>query len=324
MTDVLTGEARRFIADNASRPFCLYLSHKAVHYPFEPPKRHVGLFEGLRPTYPQSMIFKEENYQQWPEWVRKRRYTRHGVDGMFGSTGFFDEFYRGYLQCLKSVDESVGEILGQLEDRKLLDDTLVIYMGDNGYMWGEHGLIDKRAMLEPSIRVPMMAHCPGMFQGGRTVDAMALNLDIAPTLLDIAGIKTPGTMHGASLVPLLDGRTPENWRNDFVYEYEWEQDYPYTPTITGLRTTQHSLAQFYGIWDVPELYDIRKDTEQMRNLLSPYRITSGRGRYTTLIQDAELRALVTGMQKRLAEILQTTGGDPRLAGLGSEGDKFAL
>jgi N-acetylglucosamine-6-sulfatase len=325
MTDILTGEACRFIRENASRPFCLYLSHKAVHSPFQPPDRHASLFAGLTVPRPRTMLYKEEFYRQWPEWVRKRRATRHGVDGMLDSDEAFDVHYRRYCQCLAGIDDSVGEVLGQLDQSKLLEDTLVIYMGDNGYMWGEHGLIDKRAMYESSIRVPMVAHCPALFPGGRQVNAMALNLDIAPTFLEVGGVKPLTGMQGRSLISLAAGKIPEDWRRDFIYEYAWEQDFPYTPSIVGLRTEKHSLMHYPGIWDIPELYDIIADPEQINNLISDARIGwRTRGRYVNHIKNAETRKLVESLQERLAKLLLDTGGDPRLAGRASPEDKYAL
>jgi N-acetylglucosamine-6-sulfatase len=324
MSDVLGESAARFIRTNAKQPFCLYLSHKAVHYPFQPPKRHVGLFAGKAVPKPPSMLYKEEFYQQLPEWVKRRRFTRHGVDGLFGHTSTFDDAYRGYCQCLKSVDESVGQVLNALDESGLLNDTLVVYMGDNGYMWGEHGLVDKRAMYEPSIRVPLIAHCPDLAPPGRAVNQMALNLDLAPTFLDAAGLRPPVAWHGRSLIRLLSGQPPADWRTDFVYEYEWEQDYPYTPTITGLRTERWSFAQYQGIWDIAELYDLEKDADQMRNLIADVRITNyQRGRLSMNIE-GERKQLLDSLQDRLFRILSETGGDPRRSGKGSEGDKFAL
>ncbi|HUQ91013.1 MAG TPA: sulfatase/phosphatase domain-containing protein [Bryobacteraceae bacterium] len=326
MTDILTGEARRFIQENASRPFCLYLSHKAVHSPFVPPGRHARLFEGLTVPRPKSMLHKEEHYRQWPDWVLRRRPTRHGVDGMLDSDEPFDSHYRKYCQCLIGIDESVGQIFAELEARGILQDTLVVYMGDNGYMWGEHGLIDKRAMYEPSIRVPMLAHCPALFGSvGRVVDAMALNMDIAPTFLDAAGVKPASTMMGRSLLPLAAGHPPDNWRKDFLYHYAWEQDFPYTPTVIGLRTETHSLMHYPGVWDIPELYDLRSDPGQIHNLIAEARVGPRmRGRYVNHIRNPEVKKMVQGMQDRLERILKQTGGDPRLSGKAGENDKFAL
>jgi N-acetylglucosamine-6-sulfatase len=325
MTDILTSEARTFMRANASRPFCLYLSHKAVHAPFQPPERHANLFAGMTVPRPATMLHKQEYYSQWPEWVLRRRPTRHGVDGIIDSDEPFDVHYRRYCQCLLAIDDSVGEVVAELENSKSLDDTLVVYMGDNGYMWGEHGLIDKRAMYEGSIRIPLLARCPALFGGARAVDAMALNLDMPSTFLDAAGIRPPGTMQGRSLLPVAAGKTPADWRRDFIYEYAWEQDFPYTPSITGIRTETHSLMQYPGVWDIPELYDLGNDPDQIRNLVAGARIGPRmRGRYVNHVKDAETRKLVEGMQERLRLLLAETGGDPNLSGKADESHRFAL
>jgi N-acetylglucosamine-6-sulfatase len=324
-TDILTTMAARFIRENASRPFFAYLSHKAVHAPFQAPDRHAKLFDGLPVPRPRTMPYKEEFYRKWPEWVRRRRVTRHGVDGMIDSDEPFDVHYRRNCQCLIAIDESVGQVFRQLEESRLIDDTLVVYMGDNGYMWGEHGLVDKRAMYESSIRVPLFAHCPALFgTSGRATDAMTLNLDLAPTFLDAAGASPARGMQGRSLLPLGAGRTPDAWRRDFIYEYAWEQDFPYTPNIVGLRTETHSLMQYPGTWDMPELYDLRKDPEQIDNLVADAHIGPRmRGRWANHVKNPETRALVDTLQARLEQSLKETGGDPRLAGRTSPDDKYA-
>ena len=155
MTDVLTEEGRRFIRANAAQPFMLYLSHKAIHYPFEPAARHKDLYSNEPVPRPASMKYREEDYQQRPAWVRARRYARQGVDGAYDHVTPLDNAYRDACRSLMAVDDSVGGILEELERTRLLDNTLVVLMGDNGFMWGEHGLIDKRAMYETSIRVPL-------------------------------------------------------------------------------------------------------------------------------------------------------------------------
>jgi N-acetylglucosamine-6-sulfatase len=224
------------------------------------------------------------------------------------------------------VDESVGRILIQLEQSRLLQDTLLVYMGDNGYMWGEHGLIDKRAMYEPSIRVPLVAHCPSLFGSQpRQVDQLTLNLDIAPTFLAAAGVPIPADMRGRSLLSLTSGSAREDWRREFIYEYAWEQDFPYTPSIVGLRTETHSLMQYPGVWDIPELYNLKEDPEQQRNLLADARIGSRmRGRYVHHIKNGETKKLVEHLQSRLAQLLLGTGGDPHLSGKANPGDELAL
>ncbi len=325
-TDLLTSEANSFIHANASRPFCLFLSHKAVHAPFVAQKNHADLFAGLIPPRPKTLAYNEDLYRQWPDWVRARRKTRHGIDGALAANESWEPLYRRYCQCLVDVDESVGRVLAQLEQKKLLEDTLVVYMGDNGYMWGEHGLIDKRAMYEPSIRVPLIAHCPALFgKARRNVDELALNLDIAPTFLAAAGMPIPESMRGRSLLKAAAGSPGDNWRSEFIYAYAWEQDFPYTPSIVGLRTETHSLMQYPGVWDLPELYDLAKDPEQQQNLLADARIGARmRGKYVHHIKNAETKRLVQDMQTRLAKLLADTGGDPRLSGKANPGDEFAL
>jgi len=312
ITDILTEQACQFIDKNSNRPFCLYLSHKGVHFPFEPAARHKKLYAGEPIPRPSTIWSNDERNKQLPDWVQKRRYTRHGVEGLFGQVISFEDAYRDYMRCLVAIDESVGRVTAQLEAKGLLNDTLIVYMGDNGYMWGEHGMVDKRTMHEPSMRVPMVAHCPSLIPKGVKPAEMVLNLDITPTFLDVAGVRDVPKMHGRSFLPVVTGRAA-NWRKDFVYEYEWERDYPYTPTITGIRTERYSLMQTVGVWDIDELYDIQKDPEQKNNLLSPLRFGYMRGRPIENIKDPALKATVAGLQKRLAEILRETGGDPRRA-----------
>jgi N-acetylglucosamine-6-sulfatase len=280
VTDILADEAKQFIGENANQPFMLYLSHKAVHAEFTPAERHKGLYRNQQIPYPKSMADTEENYRGKPEWVRNQRNSWHGVDGMYNKTTNFDKFYRDYCETLMAMDDSVGAVYDELERRGLLNDTLIIYMGDNGFQFGEHGLIDKRTMYEASIRVPMIAHCPSMFGGGRKVTGMALNLDICPTMLEAAGAPLPPAVHGRSLLPLLRG-DEKNWRTEFVYEYFWERDYPQTPSVIGLRTDEFSFMQYHGVWDLDELYDIRKDPDQMNNLLANVRTTTEGGRLSS-------------------------------------------
>lgn len=323
ITEILTQRACKFIDDNASRPFCLYLSHKAVHHPFQPSPRSKERYKADPIPRPESMWHNDAVHAQLPEWVKKRRYTRHGVEGLFGQTIAFEDAYRDYMRCLNDIDDSLGEVTAKLESRGLLNDTLVIFMGDNGYMWGEHGLVDKRSMHEESMRVPLIAHCPSMFGRGLKPTEMALNLDIGPTLLEAAGVRDVPKTHGRSLLPVLQGRA-RDWRTDFLYEYEWERDYPYTPTMVGLRTTQYSLCLYQGIWDIDELYEIANDPRQAKNLLADVRVGYKRGRMIEQIKEPRLKETVIGLQKRMAKLLAETGGDPKRAGEAIEGYASAL
>ncbi|HYI93521.1 MAG TPA: sulfatase [Bryobacteraceae bacterium] len=309
VTDILTEEAKRFIQENEKGPFLLYLSHKAVHADFTPADRHKDLYKTEPIPYPATMANTDENYKGKPEWLRRQRNSWHGVDGMYNHRIKFDDFYRDYCRTLMALDDSVGAVMDELKSKNLLNDTLFIYMGDNGFQFGEHGLIDKRTMYEPSMRVPMIAHCPDLFPGGKRVEQMVLNLDIGPTLLEAAGAPIPSTVHGRSFLPLLTGK-PVNWRTEFIYEYFWERDYPQTPTVIGLRTDQYSFMQYHGIWDLDELYDVRKDPQQRTNLLADVRTTTESGRLFGRIKDPEKKKLVADLQKRTKAILDATGGLP--------------
>ena len=322
ITDTLTDEAEKFI-EGQNGPFMMYLSHKAVHSPFQPAPRHQDLYAGEKMPRPESMWYREDRAEQKPEWIKRRRLTRHGVDGAIGQILPLEELYLGYARCLSAIDESTGRVLDLLERKGILNDTLVVYMGDNGYLWGEHGLIDKRTMHEPSIRVPLLAHCPDLFGAGRRQQT-ALNIDIGPTLLDVAGVKPPPSMHGRSLLPMLTSANAPG-RTEFLYEYEWERDFPQTPTIYGLRTERYSLMQYYGIWDLDELYDNQKDPHQMNNLVGRYKmLPHQRARLAMRIDNPELKRLVDGLQGRMENLLKATGGDPRYAGREIEGAAAAL
>ncbi len=305
--DLTTEYALDFIRENKDNPFFLYLSHKSVHADFSPAPRHKGKYANIVVPKPVSFADTEENYRGKPDWVRKQRNSWHGVDGLYNKQVNFDEFYKSYCECVLGVDDSLGEVMDFLEKQGLAEDTLVMFMGDNGTQFGEHGLIDKRTMYEASIRVPLIAHCPALTRGANFREELALNIDIAPTILDAAGIRIPGAMHGRSFLPVI--RNEEiNWRTEFLYEYFWERAFPQTPTVLGLRSDQYSYMRYHGIWDLNELYDIRKDPDQMNNLMADVRTTTEAGELNNRIQDPELKTLVADLEKRMFAILRETGG----------------
>jgi arylsulfatase A-like enzyme len=271
--------------------FFLYLSHKAVHAMFEPAKRHQGVYDKVTIEYPKSMANTEKNYNGKPEWVLEQRYSWHGVEYMYHGQMDFETFYRRYCETLLGVDESIGRILDFLEESGLSDSTIVIYMGDNGFCFGEHGLIDKRQMYEPSIRVPLLAWAPGAIQKGYVVKELIQNIDIAPTILEITGLEKPEYMDGSSFLSLLKGENPD-WRKEILYEYYWERNFPHTPTVHGIRTDKFAYMHYYGIWDTDELYDIKKDPEEMNNL----------------INDPQYKDTVEMLKDKMFILLERTGG----------------
>ncbi len=292
-SDILTDFAVDWLGereDNPDEPFFLYLSHKAVHAEFEPAERHDGYFEDIEIEYPETMDNTERNYRTKPDWVKEQRYSWHGVDYMFHGDFNFNQFYRAYIETLLALDESVGRVLDYLEESGLAENTLVIYMGDNGFLHGEHGLIDKRQAYEESMRVPMLAWSPGYIEAGTVVEELVRNIDIAPTLLELTGTQTNIEMDGLSFLPLLTGGKEERDR-EFLYEYYWEAAFPHTPTTFSLRGDRYKYIWYHGVWDMNELYDLQEDPQERHNLIE-------------VPQYQELR---NEMRNRLFDKMESTG-----------------
>jgi N-acetylglucosamine-6-sulfatase len=162
-------------------------------------------------------------------------------------------------------------------------------MGDNGFAFGEHGLIDKRTAYEESMRVPLIMQLPAVIKPGTRVEDVVANIDIAPTFLDAAGLKPAANMDGKSYLPILRGEKIP-WRKSLMYEYYWEYAFPQTPTIHALRTEQYKYINYYGLWDINELYDLRSDPLETRNL----------------INDARYRERVNQMRDQLFAMMEKT------------------
>ena len=184
----------------------------------------------------------------------------------------FQRYLRDYMKTVKSLDDNVGRVLDYLKEKGLLDNTLVVYTSDQGFYMGEHGWFDKRFMYEESFRTPLIISYPGKAKGIENTD-LVQNIDYAPTYLDIAGIEKPEYMVGTSLVPLLDGKTPADWRKYLYYHY---YDYPAIHMVRrhdGVRDKQYKLIHFYGDKDehreainCNELYDLQADPNEQNNL----------------------------------------------------------
>lgn len=273
--DVLTDQALAWLGENKSRPFYLHLAYKSVHFPFEPAPRHRGRYADRPVRYPETMANTEANYESQPRWVRDRRYGIHGVDHM--ETGRFDRdpvpsfegLYRSYCETLFSLDENIGRLLDWLRANHLTTNTLVLYMSDNGFHLGEHGFYDKRDAFETSLRVPLLAYAPGLIKSGTIVTQMVQNIDLAPTLLEAAGVTPPASARfdGRSFWPLLLGRSIP-WRDHILYEYHWEWNFPATPTTFAIRTDRFKYIYTHGIWDKAGLYDLATDPCERHNLIN--------------------------------------------------------
>jgi N-acetylglucosamine-6-sulfatase len=224
-------------------------------------------------------------------WVTNQRNSWHGVDFPYHSQLDVAEYYRQYGETLLALDDSVGRVLDALRQDGVLDDTLVLYMGDNGFAFGEQGLIDKRTAYETSMRIPMVARAPGLWPAGSQVNQVVANIDVASTMIDAAGLRPPAGLDGRSMLPLArDPAAP--WRQELLYEYYWERNFPHTPTIHALRGDRYKYIRPHGVWDLEELYDLSVDPQELTNLA---------------IDPAHAQTL-REMKTRLFEVLSETGG----------------
>lgn len=284
ITDLLTDYALEWLnKTNKSKPFFLYLSHKGVHAEFYPAKRHEGKYADVPVVCPPSMYLtatdssktygiptppgSQVNTRDIPNWVRAQRYSWHGVDYMYHGTIKFDDFYRRYLETLQAVDESIERIINWVVSQGMKDNTMIVYMGDNGFSFGEHGLIDKRHAYEESMRVPLLVWAPGMVKPNSVMEQIIMNVDLAPTFLDLAGIAKPKQMQGFSFAEILGGKSVTWQRDKVFYEYYWEAAFPQTPTTFAIRTERYKYIYYNGIWDINELYDLQADPYEMNNLI---------------------------------------------------------
>ncbi len=314
VTELLIDHAINFIEENKENPFFVYLSHKAVHDPFEASDENQDMYLGADIPYPAS--FNTPKYgsessipskdksgepkkgEEWygegrlPDWVKAQRESWHGVEYAYHGRTKFENERRKYCESLTSLDDSIGDLMTYLKENGLDENTLIIYMGDNGFCWGEHGLIDKRTFYEASVRVPMLAYCPEIIEPGVIINNMVQNIDIAPTIMEACGIEKATQMQGESFMPLLKGEEIDSWRERIYYEYYWEYDFPQTPTTFGVRTDKYKYIRYHGIWDTNELYDIENDPHETRNLIA----------------EPEHQAMIKSLNEDLYTWLETTNG----------------
>lgn len=265
ITDLLNQEAVRFIKESGAKPFVLYLSHKAVHGPFTPAERHKELYSPNDVKTPPSVnddrsgkpaiTANADKGQKAPAKKRKKA----PAPGRFGTM-------LNQLRGLMAIDEGVGEILKALRDAHRLDNTMVVFTSDNGYFWGEHGLGDKRWAYEESIRIPMFVRFPPQVKAESKIDALTLNIDLAPTILDLAGVAVPKEVQGRSLAPLFRGDA-NDWRKSFFAEYFVEQGFPRQPTWEAVRNDRWKYIHYPADSGWDELYDLRNDRYEMKNLV---------------------------------------------------------
>ncbi len=323
-TDIITDRALRWLKQkrDPNNPFMLMLHHKAPHRRWLPAERHMDkyadthipepetLFDDYQTrgtaAHKQDMTIAETMRMQKdlkvntnrPEaadgqYERRNKYYQEHKDELKGRDLVrwkYQLYMKDYLRCIRALDENVKRVLDYLEESGLAENTVVMYSSDQGFYNGEHGWFDKRFMYEESFRSPLIVRWPGVVKPNSSCDALVQNIDFAQTFLDIADIPIPRNMQGRSIVPLLKGRTPRDWRDYLYYHY---YEYPAVHSVRkheGIAGRRFKLIRFYGK-GVPggeewEFYDLRKDPREVNNVY-------GNPEYAAQIEEmkAELKRL---------------------------------
>ncbi len=271
LTDELTDRALAFVDAHRDEPFCLYLSHKAVHFPWKPPPEIEG-------TYADEPVSLPDGANRWTGFVDGNLYG--------GVTRPLESAIRAYMETVTGLDRAIGRVLERLDALRLADDTIVVYASDNGFLFGEHGRTELRWPYEEVLRIPLLLRYPGAVRGpGRRAAQMALNIDLGPTLLELAGVGVPPEMQGASLAPVLrDPAAPG--RKAWLVENT--KEFPYrTPSYQGVRTERWLYLEYEGRFE-PTLHEIARDPAQKQDLY-------GTPRAREVLP--ELRALLAGLRR---------------------------
>jgi N-acetylglucosamine-6-sulfatase len=277
MTDILTDKTVDWLVNkrDPDKPFSLNLWHKAVHEKHLPAPRHEDLFQDDPLPEPPFDTHKE-TFKGKPEWLRRKTYgfkwnENDKIPEELPEITWPINKHK-YMQLLRSliaVDESLGKVIKTLEEIGELENTVIIYSSDNGYFMGEHTFIDKRLAYENSMRVPMIIRYPKLISKSSVVDEQCLNIDIAPTILDLAGVNKPSYMQGESMLKLISGKKDKSWRKSMLFEYYVDDAWPYAgPNQVAVRTNEYKLIDNFLEDDIDELYDLKNDPGEMKNLIN--------------------------------------------------------
>ena len=288
---------------NSKEPFCLLLQYKAPHRQWAPDTKYENLWEDQEMPYPstfndtyQSRELTAGDTEMTMDYFSRQDMKMTPPDALSKSDrrkwsqfGFkpneivtpdenlspqevrewkYQKYIKDYLATIKSVDDNIGRVLAYLKDNGLEENTIVIYASDQGFFLGEHGFFDKRFMYEESLKMPFVIRYPGKIKPGTVVDDIVSNIDFAPTLLDMAGITIPEQVQGKSFFNNLKGENSEDWRQSMYYHY---YEYPYYHRVQphyGIRNKRYKLIHFYYNMDIWELYDLKNDPNEMRNLIN--------------------------------------------------------
>jgi len=265
----LAAETRKFLDSvNTSVPFCLTVCFKSPHHPYQPDLRDRDLYDSV------SIPFRSSDTNE-----AYARLSAHVMDSSLNRWCYFDErrdpqtkdnFEKNFLRCVNSLDRGIGEILQYLEQRKLDENTVVIFLSDNGYLWGEHGLGGKWVLYEESTRIPMIIKDPRLPKNRNSVrlDQMALNIDIAPTLIEMAGLPVPQEMDGQSLLPVMRNSVTPGRDHFFMEHVDVIKVENPIPDSRGVRTGEWKYIRYINCSpEVEELYNLREDPLEMKNLI---------------------------------------------------------
>jgi arylsulfatase A-like enzyme len=301
--DVSTDFAIAFLKENKGKPFSLVVGFKSSHGPWEPPERAKERFKNELSRPAPNLSGAPAIYRNAPNTPRPNQPV----------TPERAEMQRNYFRTLSAVDDNIGRILAALDELGLTENTVVVYTSDNGYYLGEHGLGDKRSAYDESLRIPMLVRYPKRVPKGQTEDAMVLNVDVAPTFLDLAGLPVPAAMQGRSLKPFLQG-TGARSRDAFFYSYFYERGYPTTPTTLAVRAPDAKLIKYPGHDEWTELFDLKADPYETKNLWNVASARSLRDRMTATY-DREAKAVNFRIpdyaDKPESEVTPPTGRGPR-------------
>ncbi len=277
VTDIITDLSIAFLKNRPKdKPFFLMCHHKAPHRPWDPDDKHFTLYDDgdipepatLRDDYATRTDAAREATMTIGKDLTRRDLKADPPPGLSGDALLkwkYQRFIKDYLRCVASIDDNVGRLLDFLDETGLAGNTVVIYTSDQGFFLGDHGWFDKRFMYEQSIHMPLLVRWPGVIEPGTRQSAMALNVDFAPTFMEIAGLRPAADMQGRSLVPLVKGRRPADWRTSWYYRYYHDPGDHNTRAHYGVRTETHKLIYFWKK-DQWECYDLVHDPDELHNL----------------------------------------------------------
>ena len=304
-TEIITEKAIQWMDSIKSdaQPFMLFLGHKSPHRPWQPGPNEIGMYEGVTIPEPESLFdtytgnrtvaamnfmsiseamkleqdlkitsgpqggFTSKQQKTWDSIYGpiNEKFNKENPTGKDLTRFKYQRYMKDYLASVAGVDKGVGQVLDYLNASGLEENTIVIYTSDQGFYLGEHGWFDKRWMYKESLRTPLLVSWPGKIKAGTRTDRLVSNLDFAETFLDIAQTEIPEDMQGKSIVPILKGKTPENWREAHYYHYYEHPSEHDVRRHYGITTDRYKLIHFYYDLDQWELYDLEKDPNEMQN-----------------------------------------------------------